>query len=149
MSEFCISPHAATFLAKHKFDFNKFVNEGVTYCNRSELSKLKKNIELGEIDFNSFGVGLFDRIQATKMCILIEAGRAEVHLLNDNSPDLGDIVHLKQPLHIDLFGENSLFDKPLTSLEEAALQFALLEEFPHLESNFNDERTLVSSYSLF
>ncbi|KAL6741632.1 hypothetical protein Aduo_014866 [Ancylostoma duodenale] len=143
MREFCISPHAATFLAKHKFDFNKFVNEGATYSNRSELSKLKKNIEIGEIDFNLLEDGLFDRIQATKMRILTEAGEGEDHLLNDSSSSLGDSIHLKQSLRIDLLKESSLFDQPLKPLEEAALCLALLEEFPHLEFDFNDERTLL------
>ncbi|EYC12623.1 hypothetical protein Y032_0046g1333 [Ancylostoma ceylanicum] len=143
MTDFCISPSAATFLAEHKFDFNKFINESATYTNRSELSKLKRDIEQGDIDFNLFGDGLSERIQAVKMRILIEGGEGEYHLLDECSPCIGDDIHLKQSLRMDLIGENSLFDKPLTPLEEAAIELALLEEFPHLETNFNVERTML------
>ncbi|ETN70816.1 hypothetical protein NECAME_14524 [Necator americanus] len=64
--DFCVSPPAAMFLAKHKFDFNKFFSYGITYCNRSELSKIKSGIERGDIDVKSVFVHsfLFTKVNA-------------------------------------------------------------------------------------
>ncbi|KAK6754457.1 hypothetical protein RB195_013452 [Necator americanus] len=140
--DFCVSPPAAMFLAKHKFDFNKFFSYGITYCNRSELSKIKSGIERGDIDVNLFKDGFYDQVQDIKMRIIREVEKRTDSTPSGSFLDLNDNIRLKEPLFIDLPKANCPFEKPLTQLEEALLIFTLLEEFPNFEINLKDGRTL-------
>ncbi|ETN78558.1 CAF1 family ribonuclease, partial [Necator americanus] len=123
-----------------------FVSCGITYCNRSELSKIKSGIKRGDIDFKSVFVHsfLFTKVNAMT---LPATSPAPIEKRTDSTPsgsflDLNDNIRLKEPLFIDLRKDNCPFEKPLTQLEEALLIFTLLEEFPNFEINLKDGRTL-------
>ncbi|VDM80353.1 unnamed protein product [Strongylus vulgaris] len=103
--EFSISPAAADFLAKHSFDFNKFICEGVTYCNRNEVTKLKGEIESGEVDYNLFGKDFQNLVQAVKLRILFKAENNYNYSLNESLADLCDSISPQGPIILKLIGK--------------------------------------------
>ncbi|KHJ88591.1 CAF1 family ribonuclease [Oesophagostomum dentatum] len=134
-TEFCVSPIAADFLSRHNFDFNKFIAEGITYCNRSELSKWKNDTEHGEFDF---------RHVLSLPCNKAREKNKEDEK-NDCCQDPFFTIHVEKPLLVELLGSGAVFDRPLSQLEQGALTYALQEEFPHLSFTFSGQGTMVKS----
>uniref|UniRef100_A0A1I7XFN8 Poly(A)-specific ribonuclease n=1 Tax=Heterorhabditis bacteriophora TaxID=37862 RepID=A0A1I7XFN8_HETBA len=147
---FSFSLSAMSFLSQHKFDFNKFVSEGITYSNRTEIAKLKKEIVNGDIDYDTFADGLEHRIQMLKMRLLLEA-RDTVRVLKKTFIYLliiRFIMYFHTLEHTDGVGPlgdmiDSLWDRSLTSIEAAAIIYALTEEYPNFEFQVDHTRTLV------
>ncbi|VDM62212.1 unnamed protein product [Angiostrongylus costaricensis] len=149
--EFSISPSALHFLARHGFDFKKLIVEGVTYCNQTELGKLRDKILSGDYDFDLFEHGLSERMRTLRGQIVCEMFNESDILPFEYSNDTNC---QKRPIIIELFRNGDkdyafkkyLWDRPLNSLEEVVMTFALSEEFPALEFHIDEERTLVSFF---
>ncbi|KJH49222.1 CAF1 family ribonuclease [Dictyocaulus viviparus] len=147
-SDFSVSPATIRFLVQHGFNFNKFVTDGVTYSNRSELAKLEDKISKDVYDLEVFENGLGERVRSLKMRILCEmVDESEIFpdhcTKNASSRRHSVVIHLFREENEGYEFDECLWDRPLNSLEETLVVFALSQEFPDFEFHVNEKRTLL------
>ncbi|CAJ0586200.1 unnamed protein product, partial [Mesorhabditis spiculigera] len=153
------------FLAKHKFDFNKLVADGVSYANKNDLARYRKEIERQEIDYDIFADNLEYRIKMLKLHVLEEAHihnnpafleSSAVRRRKTASMAVEGPLNLVGPMLIQLSPEGivyategmapvsaPLWDRELSPVEASIVVYEMTLQFPNCEFHVDPTRTIL------